>query len=145
MEIDVALVTYYTLAEDRQTPVRCSLSEWGRMMKDYQRRLVECEVMMTPEGEEIKVSTMFMGIDLSLGYGPAPLLWETMLFGDIDIGDQTDTWRHVSHADALTVHNEVARRVRAVLAQRQAPAHVKAEETCEVPEMEKRKINLDDA
>lgn len=33
MEIDVALDTYYRLAEDRQTPMRCSLLEWGRMMK----------------------------------------------------------------------------------------------------------------
>lgn len=145
MEIDVALDTYYRLADDRQTPVRCNLFEWGRMMEDYQRRLVACEVMITPEGEEITVSTLFMGIDLSLGFGSAPLLWETMLFGDIDIGDQTDTWRHASHADALTVHNEVARRVREALAQRQAPAPVKAEETCAVPEMKKRKINLDDA
>jgi hypothetical protein len=46
------------------------------------------------------VSTVFMPLDHSMGYGP-PLIYETMVFGgDLD-GDQ---WRYATEDDALLGH-----------------------------------------
>ena len=48
----------------------------------------------------VRVSTIFLGIDHSLGGGP-PLLFETMIFGGEHDQDQ---WRHATYDEAEKGH-----------------------------------------
>ena len=60
--------------------------EWGRWFEKANRRVAE-EVR-----GEIRVSTVFLGLDHSFGSGP-PLLFETMIFGMKDIyQERYSTW-----------------------------------------------------
>jgi len=64
----------YILGPDGRTPVEePDLYAWARQME------AGCIVQQTTF-EEIKVSTVFLGIDHAFGSGP-PLLFETMIFG----------------------------------------------------------------
>lgn len=75
----------------------CDVLEWGEMFKDISNRVVGKEHV---NGSE--VSTVFLGLDHSFGYGP-PLLFETMIFGGVHNGD---TWRCSTYAQAERQHQE---------------------------------------
>jgi len=148
------VATHYKLAEDGATPVPCSLDEWGSMVKDDRRRFVARDTFSRPRDistDIIEVSTVFVGMDMSLGYNPAPVLWETMLFGDIDIGEGGNSWRHTSLQNALLVHAEIVGRVRGLLfdladlePQQPLQESVPAPVPDTLPCSGKRRINLDE-
>ena len=78
---------YYILA-GHNTVKTDSVTEWGRMMENMDKRRVG-----STENNDISVSTVFLGIDHSFGDGP-PLLFETMIFGgehDEDV-ERYSTW-----------------------------------------------------
>lgn len=110
LEIPVELEAY-KLAEDMATPVPCSIAEWGVFRRNPNNFAVCHDSVLLSNGEIVEVSTVFTGIDLSLGYSSSPVLWETMIFGGITLDGQ-EQWRHTSRADAERVHRDVARRVR---------------------------------
>lgn len=57
--------------------------------------------------DDIVVSTVFLGIDHSWGFrSPAPVLWETMIFGGEHDGYQD---RYASRADAIKGHAKAVR------------------------------------
>jgi hypothetical protein len=58
-----------------------------------------------------QVSTVWVGVDYSFGYGGQPLMWETMIFGDDDLED--DCYRYPSRQKALDHHEEIVRRLKA--------------------------------
>jgi len=61
---------------DGQTPVECpDLIEWGQWMQTADRHVAKTKI-----NDNVKVSTVFLGLDHSFGEGP-PLLFETMIFG----------------------------------------------------------------
>ena len=88
-------IGYYTLDADNR-PVRTDLLSWGEMMNGNRRFVGYTEIT-----SELRVSTVFIGIDhRHYGKGP-PLLFETMIFGGPLDGHQ---WRYASWDDAQTGH-----------------------------------------
>lgn len=63
--------------------------------------------------EDVLVSTVFLGLDHSHGFGP-PLLYETMTFGADD--ETGGPWRYPTRAEALAGHAQVVAQVEAALA-----------------------------
>lgn len=89
---------------DGHVPVACSdAMEWGKFMggKDNRR------VAFTEIGD-VRVSTVFLGIDHAWGGGP-PVLFETMVFGG-PLGDEQD--RYCTWEDAEAGHAAMVERVR---------------------------------
>ena len=90
---------HYKLVD--RVPVPCTLAEWGRMMEDGNgRRVAEFEL------GDVRVSTVFLGIDHQFGNGP-PLLFETMIFGGEhdNYQDRCSTWKQAEamHAKAVAL------------------------------------------
>jgi hypothetical protein len=78
---------HYILDEQRNT-IPCDLMTWAASIEDHAARRVDQTVI-----GEVRVSTMFLGLDHSFGSGP-PLLFETMVFGgplDQEM-DRCTTW-----------------------------------------------------
>lgn len=97
----------YILNENREA-VRCDdLMKWARLFEnDANRRVGSTEV------GPYHISTVFIGLDHSLGRGP-PQLFETMVFGlegDGEDMDRCSTW-----AEAEAMHAEFVRRYTAKL------------------------------
>ena len=71
-------------------------------------------VKFTDCGQDIHVSTVFLGLDHSFQETSKPVLWETIVFGgDMDGRER----RYTSRALALKGHYEIVREIRA----KQAP------------------------
>lgn len=66
----------YTLNGHEAVPCE-DLLEWGRWMEENHGKRHVGDTQISPE---VRVSTVFLGLDHSFG-GPAPLLFETMIFG----------------------------------------------------------------
>jgi hypothetical protein len=65
---------YYRLVD--RVPVVCSLLEQARFWQTG-----ECFVDRTDIGDDVSVSTVFLGIDHSLSNIGPPILFETLVFG----------------------------------------------------------------
>lgn len=93
---------------DGKTPVPVGLEDWGRWMETAEHHVADLR-----DGD-IRVSTVFLGLDLNFfGSGP-PILFETMVFGGPLDGEQDrcSTW---DQAEAM--HKDMVKRVtEAVLA-----------------------------
>jgi predicted amidohydrolase len=63
----------------------------------------------TTLGDDVSVSTVWLGLDHSFGMGP-PLIFETMIFGGEHDQDQ---WRYATKAEAWDHHEEVVAALRA--------------------------------
>jgi hypothetical protein len=76
---------YYIL--DGTEPVACGFEEWGKFFETSDRRVAY------EDRGEIRVSTVFLGINHQYGDGP-PLLFETMIFGGEHDGwqERCSTW-----------------------------------------------------
>ena len=97
---------------DGKTPVRAvSVEDWGRWFEDAERHVADLR-----DGD-IRVSTVFLGIDHQWGSGP-PKLFETMVFGGPLDGEQNrcSTWEQ-----AEEMHREMARRVTEAVLRRREP------------------------
>ncbi len=73
---------------DGKNVVECNdLMEWASWYQTAERRVAKTE------GNDVRVSTVFLGIDHSFGDGP-PELFETMIFGGEHDDDQRrySTW-----------------------------------------------------
>lgn len=83
-----------------KTPKPATLMEWAKWFEKADRHVAQDII------GDIRISTVFLGLDHSFGGGP-PLLFETMIFGGPHDQYQTraSTWdeaeRH--HADALAL------------------------------------------
>jgi len=86
---------YYVL-DDLGNAQPCGLMEWARFLEaPHARRVAETFV------QDVRVSTVFLGLDHDFsGHGP-PILWETMIFGGPHAGWQA---RYSSAADARAGH-----------------------------------------
>lgn len=86
---------------DGKTPRRAaSLEEWGRWFESADRHVAQDTI------GNVRVSTVFLGLDHSFGNGP-PLIFETMIFGGPHDQHQTraSTWdeAEAQHAEAVTM------------------------------------------
>jgi hypothetical protein len=61
---------------------RVPLDEWEHLMCDLDYRIVKQENVTGGDGRDYWVSTVFVGIDMGLGFirGAPPVLFETMIF-----------------------------------------------------------------
>jgi hypothetical protein len=82
------------ILDESNTPVAVDLMAWVSFI-DRDRNRVALD-----ERGDVTVSTVFLGLDHSFGFGP-PVLWETMIFGGEH--DQYQE-RYTSHADAVEGH-----------------------------------------
>ena len=80
---------------------------WGRWMEEGSNRRIAWD-----EYGDVQVSTVFLGIDTSLGRG-VPRLFETMIFG-LPNGDEYQA-RCATREEALLQHREAVGYVRGVL------------------------------
>jgi hypothetical protein len=91
---------YWRLAEDH-TPVPCTVEEWHQLFtmraRNDQRRVALDKL---PDGT--LVSTVFLGIDHSMGEGP-PILFETMV-RDPRTRQWADQTRCATWDEALAMH-----------------------------------------
>jgi hypothetical protein len=96
------------ILDEHGEPVLCEdIVEWGRFFENIDNRRVAQDKDEGPDGLEIRVSTVFIGVDHQFGTGP-PLLWETLVFGGLLDGEMR---RYSSRAAALDGHQKMCRRV----------------------------------
>ncbi len=87
---------HYILGPDGKTAIQVDLMVWARWFgNDYNRILKRDKV-----SKDVRVSTVFLGLDHAFGSGP-PILWETMIFGGKEDLYQD---RYTSHEDAMIGH-----------------------------------------
>ena len=93
---------YYMLNNTRPVATN-DVIEWGKWFETTDRKVAETKVIR-PGKENLLVSTVFLGIDYSLGQGSALELFETMIF--VDNGDFQDIYcqRSSTWTEAQTAH-----------------------------------------
>ena len=79
----------YILDENHQ-PVKCDdLMKWANWFENADRKVAKTEL-----SNDVKVSTVFLGLDYNFSEGGTPVLFETMIFGgkfDQEM-DRYSTW-----------------------------------------------------
>lgn len=85
---------------------------WARWFETADRHVAETWVTL-----EVRVSTVFLGLDHQWGDGP-PLLWETMIFGG---ARDCETWRWSSWHAAEQGHEAAVAMARAALEAQETP------------------------
>lgn len=104
---------YYT-CDDNGNPIPTDdILEWGRWLENTDNRRVAQDLDEADEGKTIRVSTVFLGVDHSFGFGGPPVLWETFVFGGLLDGEMD---RYTSKEAALLGHQQMCERVMATLA-----------------------------
>lgn len=83
-----------------KTPVPADLMTWAKWFETADRKVAADEI------GDVRISTVFLGLDHSFGHG-APLLFETMIFGGRHDQHQTraSTWEEAEkqHAEAMAM------------------------------------------
>ena len=75
---------------------------WGRWMENHPaQRIVSQDTVVNKNGEDVQVSTVFLGINHNYFGEDPPILWETMIFGGPH--DQRQ-WRYSSRKAAMDGH-----------------------------------------
>lgn len=88
---------HYTLDENKN-PVPATLMEWAEFFEDINNRRVGYDYV-----GDVRVSTVFLGLDHGFGFSEQPLLFETMVFG----GTHDDLqWRYYTWAEAVAGHKK---------------------------------------
>jgi len=90
---------WYVLDENKK-PVKVGLLEGAKAM-EKSRSVAQTDV----DNGEISVSTVFLGLDHSFGYGP-PVLFETMIFGGPEDGYQE---RYTTWDEAVEGHKKAVK------------------------------------
>lgn len=94
---------YYVLKGHEIVPTD-DIREWGRMWDQPDGRIVARDSV-----GEVRVSTVFLGVDHNMGTGRV-LLFETMTFG----GDVDEwTWRYSTWDEAAAGHERIVAALRA--------------------------------
>jgi hypothetical protein len=95
---------------------------WSRWMWEQKRPGGLCVVGRAEWPDGTRVSTMFLGIDMSFGMGPG-LFWETMVFGPAYDHDRPQR-RYTTQRHALIGHREMVLVVEHAMT---TPAHYREE------------------
>lgn len=94
-------------------PKVANFMAWARWWEDGENRRVD----LTQVGS-FRVSTVFLGIDSAIDHGrgvpPVPLLFETMVFSDVEgcDGDDLGCWRTPTLGEAKRKHYEIVEKLR---------------------------------
>jgi hypothetical protein len=97
---------YYVLEGKTPVPVHDVL-QWGRWFESTINRHVADDYVVDPQAHQVRVSTVFLGLDHSFGGGD-PVLFETMIFGGASDGYQE---RYTTWDAALARHQVLVDRV----------------------------------
>lgn len=96
---------YYILDEYKKPTKINDVIEWAKWFEDINNRVVAKDQI-----GEIKVSTVFLGIDHNYISGGIPILFETMIFGgNLD----EDQWRYHTWEKAEDGHKNAVELVKA--------------------------------
>lgn len=79
---------YYYILENKKPKVCNDIIEWGKWFNNRENKIVKQTTI-----QDVKVSTVFLGIDHSF-IGGTPILFETMIFGGEhdDFQERYTTW-----------------------------------------------------
>jgi hypothetical protein len=88
----------YYILNDNKEPIEADWEEYCEFLDILENKIVKQETI-----GNTKISTVFLGQDIGNDSG-APILFETMCFGDKLDGDQ---WRYQTFDEALKGHQKV--------------------------------------
>lgn len=121
-QVLVSFQYYLLMADGRVRP--CSLIDWARSFEaDPPPNHIRKTILTDEHGQDVKVSTVFLGLDHRYDNNGPPILWETMVFGGLDDGWQE---RYTSQEDAIAAHDALCARLAHDIDQRRAhipPGH----------------------
>lgn len=84
--------------------VPISIGRWAQLFEDTEGRRIAETIVPLPGGEEARVSTVWIGIDHNFaGEGP-PLIFETMVFFNTEIYDDSFCARTSTREEAELMH-----------------------------------------
>jgi hypothetical protein len=99
------------ILDDAGEPVPCpDLIAWAQWFEHAER--VAHDLDEGDPGKQIRISTVFLGLDHRFGGGGPPILWETLVFGGVLDGEMQ---RYSSRQAALDGHQAMCLRVRATI------------------------------
>jgi hypothetical protein len=90
-----------------------SLIEYWKALAEQRR--VKLDIIILKDENEVKISTVFLGVDHAFGDGP-PMLFETMIFGlptDETEGEYQD--RCTTRDEALVMHDKAVEHAKKTL------------------------------
>lgn len=93
----------YILDEERNPVPAKDTIEWAQWFQKHERHVALAEI------SNVRVSTVFLGIDHGWFQEGPPVLFETMIFGGQYNGDQ---WRYSTWAEAVKGHETAVELVR---------------------------------
>jgi hypothetical protein len=99
------MIRRYVLDERGEPRPEPDLDIWAHWLGHDERRIVRQQRWTNNDGQQVFVSTVFLGLDHSFGQHGLPVLWETMVF--IDEESDKDMRRYVSRAAAIRGHNDL--------------------------------------
>jgi hypothetical protein len=92
------------ILDNNHKPIHKPVLESAKWMEDNpNRKRVAYDELTDLNGDDVRVSTVFLGLDHSYGSGK-PVLWETMIFGGEN--DQAYQERYASYEQALEGHQK---------------------------------------
>lgn len=91
---------------------------WADAVREVERNRRIALTHVHHRGARIDVSTMFMMVDVGVGRGGPPVLWETMLFHGGHPSLEAGTWRYSSVNAAVRGHARIVAALRTALAAR---------------------------
>lgn len=96
-------MAYYILDSNHNILLEPDVAKFGQWFSNNNNRVVAKDNFKDRHGNEVKVSTMFLGIDHSFSQNRPPILFETMIFGgDFD----QDTYRYSTWDEAVKGHKK---------------------------------------
>lgn len=93
----------YILDENNNPIVEPDVLKWGKWFEKAERHIGLDTI------GEVKVSTVFLGLDYNWGLNGSPVLWETMIFGGKHDEYQE---RYSSYSKALKGHQDAVELVK---------------------------------
>ena len=105
------MVGQYILDENHNPVPEPDVLKWGRWLekgdRDHQQTFYD--------GTEIRVSTIFLGLDHSFGMGGPPVLWETMIFDTKERELDKYQNRYTTREEAIEGHKQACLLVQEML------------------------------
>lgn len=102
---------YYALDRDFN-PCPCGRNQFAWQLGDYDAQQ-HTRQMCDTNIDGIRISTVFLSLDHGFS-GGTPILFETMIFGDIPLDNYQ--WRYCTYKEAVMGHYEAVEEVEATLA-----------------------------
>lgn len=93
----------YILTDNHEAVEESDLMKWAKWLDTADRKVAKTKLK-----NDVRVSTVFLGLDHSYKEGP-PLLFETMVFGGKHDGDME---RYSTWQEAVRGHERIVRRLR---------------------------------